>query len=69
MLNRFLDWMRGGEGPPEDEGEGPIAIRVEVGGKVYTRRYADLDMAQIRFPSFLAELNLLHAGARDGGPS
>jgi hypothetical protein len=47
---------------PEDEGEGDIVIRVEVNGKVYTRRYPDLQMAQIRFPQYLADLEALHSG-------
>lgn len=45
---------------PEEEGEGKIVIRVEVNGKTYTRRYPDLQMAQIRFPQYLADLAALH---------
>jgi hypothetical protein len=48
--------------PPEEEGEGNIVIRVEVNGKIYTRRYPDLQMAQIRFPQYLADLAALHSG-------
>jgi hypothetical protein len=45
---------------PEDEGEGPVVLRVEVHGKTYTRRYPDLDMALLRFPQFLNDLAALH---------
>lgn len=45
---------------PEEEGEGPVVIRVEVHGKTYTRRYPDLDTALLRFPQYLADLTALH---------
>jgi hypothetical protein len=45
---------------PEDEGEGPVVIRVEFHGKIYTRRYPDLDTAQIRFPQYLSDLAALN---------
>lgn len=48
------------EQPPEDEGEGPVVIRVEVNGKTFVRRYPDLDTAQLRFPQYLADLAALH---------
>ncbi len=58
---------RGDEETPE-EGVGNVVIRVEVGGKTYVQRYADLEMAQIRFPQYLADLQALH-GARAGEES
>lgn len=50
---------------PQDEGEGPIVIRVEFAGKTFTRRYPDLDTAQLRFPQYLSELAALHRNALD----
>ena len=47
---------------PDDEGEGPVVIRVEVNGKTYVRRYPDLDMAHLRFPQYLADLAVLLRG-------
>lgn len=47
---------------PEDEGEGPVVIRIEVNGKTFIRRYPDLDIAQLRFPQYLADLAALHRG-------
>lgn len=52
---------------PEEEGEGRIVIRVEVNGKTYTRRYPDLQMAQIRFPQYLADLAALHSEETSDG--
>jgi hypothetical protein len=48
---------------PEDEGEGPIVIRIEFQGKTYTRRYPDLDTALLRYPQYLSELAALHRNA------
>ena len=50
---------------PEEEGEGPVVIRIEVQGKIFTRRYPDLDTAQLRFPPYLSELAALHRNALD----
>ena len=50
---------------PDDEGEGPVVIRVEFDGKVRTRRYPDLDMAQLRFPPYLSDLAALHRNATE----
>jgi hypothetical protein len=50
---------------PEDEGEGPVIIRIEFQGKIYTRRYTDLDTAQLRFPQNLSDLAALHRNARE----
>ena len=50
---------------PEDEGEGQIVIRVEIGGKTYTRRYPDLQTAQMRFPQYLSDLATLHSNATE----
>jgi len=50
---------------PEEEGEGPIVIRVEFDGKTFTRRYPDLDTAQLRFPQYLSELAALHRNTLD----
>jgi len=47
---------------PEDEGEGPVVIRIEINGKIYIRRYPDLDVAQMRFPQYLSDLAALHRG-------
>lgn len=40
---------------------GNVVIRVEVNGKTYTQRYADMEMAQIRFPQYLADLAALQS--------
>ncbi len=40
--------------------EGKVIIRIEVDGKTYVQRYADLEMAQIRFPQYLADLIAVH---------
>ena len=48
------------EETPEEEGEGPVVLTLEFQGKRYTRRYPDLDTAQLRFPSFLSDLAALH---------
>jgi hypothetical protein len=53
------------EDPPEDEGEGPVVIRIEIKGKIYTRRYPDLATAQLRFPPYLSDLAALHRDATD----
>ncbi len=45
---------------PNEEGEGPVILRIEFQGKTYTRRYLDLDTAQLRFPQYLADLAALH---------
>lgn len=45
---------------PTEEGEGPVVIRIEFRGKTYTRRYPDLDTAQLRFPQYLSDLAALH---------
>ena len=50
---------------PEDEGEGPVVLRVEFKGKTYTRRYPDLDTAQLRFPAYLSDLATLHRNTMD----
>ena len=49
----------------EEEGEGPVVIRIEFHGKIYTRRYPDLDTAQLRFPPYLSDLATLHRDAMD----
>ena len=46
-----------------EEGEGPVVLTLEFQGKLYTRRYPDLDTAQIRFPQFLSDLATLHRNA------
>ena len=51
--------------PPEEEGEGPVVIRIEYKGKIFTRRYPDLDTAQLRFPQYLSDLASLHRNAMD----
>jgi hypothetical protein len=51
--------------PPEEEGEGPVVIRIEFQGKVYTRRYPDLDTAQLRYPQYLSDLVALHRNDTD----
>lgn len=57
-----LDKLFGlGRDDDEDEGEGKVVIRVEVEGKTYTRRYHDMEMAQLRFPQALADLAVLHS--------
>lgn len=38
-----------------------VTIRVEVGGKTHVQTYDDLDMALLRFPQYLADLNALYA--------
>ena len=50
---------------PEDEGEGPVVIRIEFHGKIYTRRYPDLDTAQLRFPLYLSDLAALNRNVMD----
>lgn len=50
---------------PEEEGEGPVVVRIEFKGKTYTRRYPDLDTAQLRFPQYLADLAALHRNMVD----
>src|SRR5258708_3230690 len=47
------------ENSSSEEGTGNVVIRVEVGGKTYVRRYADLESAQLRFPQYLADLAAL----------
>ncbi len=49
-LKRLFGWE---DDKPEDEGEGPIVIHVE------------LDTAQLRFPQYLSELAALHRNALD----
>jgi hypothetical protein len=49
-----------GEAVQEGEGEGPIVIRVEFHGRTFVQRYSDLEMAQIRFPQYLADLTALY---------
>ncbi|HZO87588.1 MAG TPA: hypothetical protein VFB38_04555 [Chthonomonadaceae bacterium] len=61
-LKRLFGWE---DDKPEDEGEGPIVIHVEFDGKTFTRRYPDLDTAQLRFPQYLSELAALHRNALD----
>lgn len=63
MFRRLFGGEKEEEGGEED---GKVVIRVEVNGKTYTYRYRDLEMAQIRFPQVLADLNALHgAEARE----
>lgn len=50
---------------PEDEGDGPIVIKIEFRGRTYTRRYPDLDTAQLRFPRYLSDLAALHRNAEE----
>ncbi len=50
---------------PDEEGEGPVVIRIEFRGKTYTRRYPDLDTAELRFPQYLSDLASLHRNAQD----
>ena len=50
---------------PAEEGEGPVSIQIEFQGKTYTRRYPDLDTAQLRFPQFLSDLAALHRNVSD----
>jgi hypothetical protein len=59
-IKRLLGWE---EEKPEEEGDGPIVITIEFQGKIYTRRYPDLDTAQIRFPQYLSDLATLHRNA------
>ena len=40
---------------------GHVTIRVEVGGKTHIQTYDDLDMALLRFPQYLADLNALYS--------
>lgn len=57
MLSRLF----GGHDEESSEREaGGVEIRVAFRGKVFTQRYADLDMAQLRFPQYLADLNAVH---------
>lgn len=49
----------------DEEGEGPVVLRIEFRGKTYTRRYPDLDTAQLRFPQYLSDLAALHRNAMD----
>ena len=46
---------------PEDEGEGPVVLKIEFRGKTYTRRYPDFETAQLRFPQYLSDLATLHS--------
>ena len=46
-------------GSSEDEGEGPVVLKIEYRGKTYTRRYPDFETAQLRFPQYLADLAVL----------
>ena len=46
-------------GSSEDEGEGPVVLKIEYRGKTYTRRYPDFETAQLRFPQYLADLAAL----------
>ena len=46
---------------PEDEGEGPVVLKIEYRGKTYTRRYPDFETAQLRFPLYLADMAALHS--------
>ena len=57
MLSRLFG---GHDEEAEDEGTGGVEIRISFRGKVFTQRYADLDMAQLRFPQYLADLNAVH---------
>lgn len=49
------------EETPEDEGEGPVVLKIEFRGKTYTRRYPDFETAQMRFPQYLADLASVHS--------
>ena len=49
-------------GSSEDEGEGPVVLKIEYQGKTYTRRYPDFETAQLRFPQYLADLAALSDG-------
>ena len=49
----------GREDSPEEEGDGPVVIRVEVNGRTFTRRYPDRETAQLRFPQYLSDLAAL----------
>lgn len=49
-----------GEETPEQR-PGSVTIRVEVGRKTFVYTYDDLDMAQVRFPQVLADLNALYS--------
>ncbi|HLK57470.1 MAG TPA: hypothetical protein VKU00_12965 [Chthonomonadaceae bacterium] len=43
------------------ERPGSVTIRVEFGGKSFAYTYDDLEMAQVRFPQVLADLNALYS--------
>ena len=49
-----------GEDAPKER-PGSVTIRVEFGGKSFVHTYDDLDMAQVRFPQALADLNALYS--------
>lgn len=59
-FKRLFGWE---DGTPEDEGEGPVVLTLTVQGKTYTRRYPDLETAQLRFPQFLSDMATLHGSA------
>ena len=50
-----------GRGEEPEGRPGQVTIRVEVGGKTHVQTYDDLDMALLRFPQYLADLNALYA--------
>ena len=43
------------------EHPGAVTIRVEFGGKSFVHTFEDLDMAEMRFPQILADLNALYS--------
>ncbi len=54
---------------PIHTGPGSVMIRVEVNGKSFVQTYADLEMAELRFPAYLSDLRGLYAGHNPGDPS
>ncbi len=53
------------EEPLEEEGNGSVVLTIAFNGKTYTRRYPDLDTAQLRFPQYLSEIAVLHRSSEE----
>jgi len=54
---------------PVHSGPGSVKILVEVNGKSFVQTYADLEMAELRFPAYLSDLRGLYAGHDSGDAS